>query len=59
MILIFRLGTYAIISEMVEVPFERPEFTWVFVAKIIGYIVSIICLIIFIATIQINRLVTS
>ena len=53
--LYLRLGTYAIISELVEVPYERHQYTWVFYTKTIGYIVSILCLVAFIVTIQLYR----
>ena len=43
-----KLGTYAIIAEKIEMPYEYDEEGWLYVTKLVGYIVSIVVLIIFI-----------
>eukprot|EP00090_Calanus_glacialis_P035198 TRINITY_DN60141_c0_g1_i1.p1 TRINITY_DN60141_c0_g1~~TRINITY_DN60141_c0_g1_i1.p1 ORF type:complete len:923 (-),score=185.92 TRINITY_DN60141_c0_g1_i1:73-2841(-) len=43
-----KLGTYAIIAEKIELPYEYDEEGWLYVTKLVGYIVSTIFLIIFV-----------
>ena len=42
-----KLGTYAIVAELVELPYDYNEPGWLFYIRIIGYFLSIILLIIF------------
>ena len=42
-----RLGTFAVISEIDEAPYVEPDFTWLMVIKMIGYVLSFILLIFF------------
>merc|ERR1712117_809518 len=37
-----KLGTYAIVAELAELPFEHEEPEWLFITRIIGYCVSIV-----------------
>ena len=43
-----KLGTYALIAEMMELPTEYDEPDWLFIIRIVGYILSNVLLIIFI-----------
>ena len=43
-----KLGTYAIVAELVELPFEHEEPEWLFMTRIIGYCLSVVLLIIFV-----------
>ena len=44
-----KLGTYAIIAELMELPSEYDEVHWLFVIRIVGYSLSILVLLIFIS----------
>jgi len=46
-----KLGTYAIIAEKIEMPYEYDEDGWLYVTKLLGYIVSTIALIAFVVII--------
>jgi len=46
-----KLGTYAIIAEKIEMPYEYDEDGWLYVTKLLGYIVSTIVLIAFVVII--------
>ena len=50
-----KLGAFAIIAELVDQPYAKEELTWLSIVKILGYVLSIICLVIFIAFIQLSR----
>lgn len=43
-----KLGTYAIIAEKIELPYEYDEEGWLYVIKLVGYIASIVVLVIFV-----------
>merc|ERR1712013_969336 len=43
-----KLGTYAIIAEKIELPYEYDEEGWLYVTKLVGYIVSTVALVIFV-----------
>jgi len=43
-----KLGTYAIIAELIEQPFQYDEEGWLYVTKLVGYIVSTVVLVIFV-----------
>jgi len=49
-----KLGTYAIVAEMIEQPYHREEMTWLYLVKIVGYFISIIALVAFIFIIQLS-----
>jgi len=49
-----KLGTFAILAELVEEPRMDDEMSWLTVCKIMGYITSVISLVIFILMIQLS-----
>ena len=49
-----KLGTYAIIAEKIEPPFDYEEENWLFFTKMAGYIVSIALLLAFVVIIQLS-----
>ena len=49
-----KLGSYAIIAEKIEPPFDYEEENWLFVTKMAGYIVSIALLLAFVVIIQLS-----
>jgi len=52
----YTTGTFALLAEMVEPPQYGPEYDWLWVVKYIGYVLSIILLVVFIIVIFINPL---
>ena len=43
-----KLGTYAIIAEMIEQPYDYDEEPWLYVTRLVGYVISIIILVVFV-----------
>ena len=50
----YTTGTFAVLAEMVEPPAYGPEYDWLWIVKYVGYALSIIILLIFIAVIFVN-----
>jgi len=47
-----KLGTYAIVAELVDPPFPYEEEEWLVVAKLVGYVLSMVLLVIFVGIVQ-------
>ncbi len=46
-----RLGTFAVVAEIEDDPYREEEADWLTIFKMVGYVLSIICLLVFIGTI--------